>query len=101
MKLQEKKPSALDEEGNKTIKKGAVMKFAGLVGDDNTNWLPAFSDWAEFEEVYDKNSWSGNIAFYDDLLALSEKIEGIVINCKGIPLCINEKNKKMYCEKGY
>lgn len=95
MKLEEKEPSAPDEEGNKTIKKGAIMKFANLVGDDNTNWLPAFTDWTEFEKVYDKNSWSGNIASYEDLLALSEKIEGIVINCNGVPLRINENNKKM------
>ena len=57
--------------------------------------MPAFTDWAEFEKVYDKNVWSGNIVTYDDLLAFSEKMEGIVINCKGISLRINEKNKKM------
>ncbi|PJI07554.1 MULTISPECIES: enhanced serine sensitivity protein SseB [Clostridium] len=95
MKLQEKEPSVPDEAENRTIKEGAIMRFANLVGDDNANWLPAFTDWTEFEKVYDKNSWSGNIAFYDDLLALSEKIEGIVINCNGIPLRINENNKKM------
>lgn len=96
MQLKEEEPSIPDEHGNSTLKKGTTMQFANLVSnDDDTQALPAFTDWTEFEKVYDKNIWSGNIATYDDLLAVSQKMNCIVINCKGIPLNINEKNKHM------
>ena len=95
MQLKEKEPSIPNEEGVKALKEGTMIQFASLAGADDTTWLPAFTDWIEFEKVYDKNIWSGNVATYDDLLALSKKMEGIVINCNGIPLTINEKNKKM------
>lgn len=52
------------------------MQFASVSGEDNTIWLPAFTDWIEFEKLYDKNIWSGNIITYDDWIALSEKNEG-------------------------
>ena len=95
MQLKQEEPSIPSGEGIVTLKKDTIMQFASVTGEEGTSWLPAFTDWAEFEKVYEKNVWSGNIVIYDDLLALSEKMEGIVINCKGISLRINEKNKKM------
>lgn len=95
MQLKQKEPAIPDEEGMMTIKQGTIISFANLVDKNDKAWLPAFTDWIEFEKVYDKNEWQGNIATYTDLLTFSEKTEGIVINCKGIPLEINEKNKRM------
>ena len=95
MQLKEEVESIPNDQGIVTLKEGTTMQFASLVGDDDTNWLPAFTDWTEFLKVYDKNIWKSNITTYDDLLALSRKMEGIVINCKGIVLRINEKNKLM------
>lgn len=95
MQLKQEEPSSPSGEGIVTLKKDTIMQFAGVEGEDGTSWLPAFTDWTEFEKVYDKNVWSGNIATYDDLLALSKNMKGIVINYKGIPLSIGENNKKM------
>lgn len=84
-----------DEQGNIRLTNGGLMKFANLISGDSKSWIPAFTDLEEFKKEYDENIWSGNISTYDDLLILSEKIEGIVINCKGIPVTINGKNKKI------
>lgn len=94
MKLKEKEKSKPNSEGLRTLKEGTLMQFANLVDNDDKVWQPAFTDWAEFEKAYDKNIWGGNIATYDDLLALSKNMEGIVINCAGICLRVNENNKK-------
>lgn len=95
MQLIEPNPSPPDEYGQKTIGAGATLQFGVLGGEGDTTWLPAFTDWAEFEKVYDKEVWSSNVAGYEDLLALSETMSGIVINCQGIPLRIDENNKRM------
>lgn len=95
MQLKEKEPSEADGEGYKTIKKGAIMQFASLVNNqDNSAWLPVFSDWQELEKIYDKDMWSANIACYHDLLALSNNNAGFVINAGGLSFQINNKNKK-------
>ena len=78
MQLKEEVESIPNDQGIVTLKEGTTMQFASLVGDDDTNWLPAFTDWTEFLKVYDKNIWKSNITTYDDLLALSRKMEGIV-----------------------
>lgn len=96
MKLQEKEPSEPDKDGMKTLKGGSLIQVPNLVNHtDNTEWLPAFTDWEEFQKMYSKEDWSGNIATYDDLLTFSNKAEGIVINAGGVSLRINEKNKQM------
>lgn len=99
MKLQEKEPSEPDKDGMKTLKGGSLIQVPNLVNHtDNTEWLPAFTDWEEFQKMYSKEDWSGNIATYDDLLTFSNKAEGIVINAGGVSLRINEKNKQMIKE---
>lgn len=96
MKLKEEgEEDSPNEEGIVILKKDTIMEFSNLEGDDDTVWQPAFTDWEEFEKVYDKDVWSGNIVTYDDLLKFSEKMDGIVINCRGVCLRINENNKKM------
>lgn len=98
MQLKETTPSIPDEQGVVTLKEGTTISFANLVAPDESVWLPAFTDWNEFEKAYDKTIWQSNITTYNDLLALSKNIEGIVINCKGIPLHINDKNKRLIDE---
>ncbi|MGG6313640.1 enhanced serine sensitivity protein SseB [Paenibacillus macerans] len=95
MQLKESDPSPADEQGVKTLKQGTVIQFGVLNAEDDSAWLPAFTDWPEFEKVYDKTAWSSNIAAYDDLLAVSGNMSGVVINCRGIPLRIDEKNQAM------
>ncbi|WP_179085571.1 enhanced serine sensitivity protein SseB [Paenibacillus sp. FSL H7-0326] len=95
MQLEEKVPSTPDEQGRKTIKEGARIQFAVLGGEGDSKWLPVFTDWKEFEKAYDKKVWSSNIATYDDIVAISARMNGIVVNCRGIPIPIHEKNKQM------
>lgn len=95
MQLIEKEPAPSDEQGIKTIREGTEIRFGVLGAENDSTWLPAFTDWPEFEKVYDKTVWSSNVAGFDDLLALSENMNGIVVNCAGIPLRIDENNKKV------
>lgn len=89
-------PSQPDEEGRRTLQQGATLQFASLGGGEGeSSWLPVFTDWVEFEKAYDKTEWSGNIATYADLMALSDRMDGVVINCRGISFQINKKNKQL------
>ncbi|WP_410770315.1 SseB family protein [Fontibacillus sp. BL9] len=94
MQLKEQAASVPDEQGMKTLKEGTVIQFAVLGGEGDSTWLPVFTDWLEFEKAYDKQVWSSNVVTYDDMLALSETMEGIVINYRGIPLQLDAKNKQ-------
>ncbi|MDD7794409.1 SseB family protein [Clostridium sp. 'White wine YQ'] len=94
IKVIENTPSIADASGIKVLKEGTTIQIANIVDEKNIAWLPAFTDWIEFNKVYDENEWQSNITTYDDLLALSEKMQGIVINCKGVSLSINDINKK-------
>lgn len=94
MQLNEREPSVPDEQGTKTLRAGTTLQFAQLMAEDDTAWLPAFTDWAEFDKLYDRQTWSGNIAAYDDLLALSARMDGIVVNAKGISFRINAKSRE-------
>lgn len=95
MQIKENGASIANVKEDSTLKKGATIEVASLVcNEDDSQVLPVFTDWIEFEKVYDRNMWTGSIATYEDLLELSEKSGGIVINFKGIPLNINENNKK-------
>ncbi|WJH36480.1 SseB family protein [Paenibacillus sp. CC-CFT747] len=94
MRLIEKEPDIPDEQGIKTIQAGTTLQFATIRGEDQVEWLPAFTDWTEFEKAYDKTVWGGNVVSYKDLVALSEGMGGIVINVRGIAFRIHDKNKK-------
>ena len=95
MQVKEQEPSAADDQGMKALKKGTILQFAALNGEGESVWLPVFTDWMEFDKAYDQKLWSGNVATYDDILALSASMTGIIINFKGIPLQLNDKNKRM------
>lgn len=94
MQLKEADPSPTDEQGMKTLKEGTILQFGVLSAEDGSAWLPAFTDWPEFEKVYDKTTWSSNIAAYDDLLAVSGNMDGVVINCHGISVRIDANNRE-------
>ncbi|MGG1611063.1 SseB family protein [Paenibacillus phoenicis] len=94
MQVKESDASPADEHGMKTLKQGTILQFGVLSAKDGSAWLPAFTDWPEFEKVYDKTTWSSNIASYDDLLTVSGNLEGVVINCRGISLQIDAKNRE-------
>lgn len=94
MQVKESDASPADEHGMKTLMQGTILQFGVLSAKDGSAWLPAFTDWPEFEKVYDKTTWSSNIASYDDLLTVSGNLEGAVINCRGISLQIDAKNRE-------
>lgn len=90
--MQIQQPEGMQEEG--TIPAGSQMIFANLADNrDQTNWLPAFTDWNEFEKVYDKKQWNGTIMAYEDLCAVSKE-KGIVVNPAGVNFRISAGNKK-------
>lgn len=70
------------------------IEFATLVNQNNTVWLPAFTDWFEFEKMYDKNTVPAKVLSFNDLMEVSKSLEGTVVNCCGIDLRINDKTKK-------
>lgn len=93
MKLVEQEASAPVEHGITTIKRGDRILTAVLDGENDSKWLPAFTDWYEFEKVYDKEQWSSLVATYEDLLAVSGNMTGIVINPRGLGLRIDSNNQ--------
>ncbi len=98
MQIKEEQPSAPDELGKKTLQQGTVIQFASLGVEDGEPWLPLFTDWPEFEKGYDKTVWGGNVATYEDIVALSASMGGAVINFRGIGFRLDEKNKRMVAE---
>ncbi len=94
MQLKEQSPSVPNEQGMTTLKEGTTIQFAVLGGEGDSSWLPVFTDWPEFEKAYDKTVWSSNVVTYDDIVALSDNMDGIVVNYRGIPLQIDDKNKQ-------
>ncbi len=93
MQLLKQEPSVPDEQGKTILRQGDRIQFAVLEGEEDSTWLPAFTDWFEFEKMYDKELWSSNIATYEDLLALSDSMTGIVLNPRGIGFRINASNR--------
>ena len=93
MQLLKQEPSVPDEQGKTTLRQGDRIQFAVLEGEEDSTWLPAFTDWYEFEKVYDKELWSSNIATYADLLVFSSSMTGVVLNPRGLSFRIGASNK--------
>lgn len=93
IQLVEQDPSPSDKHGMKTLNQGDRIRLAVLDSDNDSKWLPTFTDWHEFEKAYDKELWSSNVATYEDLLALSGSMTGIVINPSGLGLRLNSSNR--------
>ena len=56
------------------------------------------TDWYEFDKAFDKKSWKSSICNFQDILLLSENLEGAVINCSGLLLKIDDTNKDIIKE---
>ncbi len=90
--MQLQQPQGVQAEG--VIPAGSRMIFANLADNrDQTSWLPAFTDWDEFEKIYDKKQWNGSVMTYEDLCAVSAE-SGIVVNPAGVNFRITAGNKK-------
>jgi hypothetical protein len=95
MRLEREKPPEADVSGKLTLQDGDSLQFAHLLDEKGLKWLPAFTDWTEFCKMYDQTVWGGSIVSYDDLLILSNDMEGITINCKGVDLRLNGGSKQV------
>jgi len=83
-------PAPPDTPGAVTLEQGSQMQFAQIGDAENNAFQPAFTDWAEFRKAFDPGKWGGHVASYDDLLTLSRKLSGVVVNCGGVPLRLDE-----------
>ena len=85
-----------ETEGNKVVvkNKSSIKCIASVTNREGDKWLPAFTDWFEFRKVFDVNEWSGNVVDYDEIVLLSNSNSGVVINCAGISVNLNDANKK-------
>ncbi|MBP1564239.1 MAG: SseB family protein [Oscillospiraceae bacterium] len=61
---------------------------------EKLNFMPAFTDWAEFVKVYSKDEWNAVIMDYTQFVKASANCDGVMINPAGMPLRISEENVK-------
>lgn len=90
----------VDKEG-KQIKPGEAVPNSSEVsrklpyltdGTTKSQWLPAFTDWAEFSRVYKPAEWGAAVVNYDGLIKIAKDTAGqIVVNAKGCGYRITEK----------
>lgn len=90
MRVISAKPAPSGGHGAVTLEKGSQMEFAQIRDAEKNPFQPAFTDWAEFRKAFDQKTWGGYVASYDDLLTLSRSLSGIVVNCGGTPLRLDE-----------
>lgn len=100
VKVKDKKIEIIKEEEieienpKKLQQEGKIIEFATLFNiEEKTAWLPAFTDLEEAIKLYPKEEWSQHIVSYEELLEMSQKVQGIVINAGGMPFRISEKNR--------
>lgn len=73
------------------FKKGGKMMFAKIVSEDNIAFIPVFTDWLEFEKVYNRNEWNGAIISIMEAINIGQG-DGIAINPYGENILLNDKN---------
>lgn len=83
-----------DNEVTKIDSPEAVQLAVLTAEKDNTNWLPAFTDWIEFIKKYSKDEWNASLMSYTQLMDAAASCDGIVVNPGGAPLEINKENQK-------
>ena len=75
------------------------MQMAYITNEkDNTRWVPAFTDWDEFVKMYSRTEWKAAVVGYRDLMKMSDKCDGVLINFSGVPLRIDKENRKIINE---
>lgn len=88
----------IDSNGMNVVNKGNEVRFSIIKDKNGISWIPAFTDWYEFDKAFDKKSWKSSICNFQDILLLSENLEGAVINCSGLLLKIDDTNKDIIKE---
>lgn len=90
--------SGIDGNGSNVIEEGNKVNFTVIKDKSGLRWLPAFTDWYELDKAFDKNKLKSSICSFEDILTISKNLEGIVINCNGLALRIDENNRKLIVE---
>ena len=88
----------IDSNGMNIVNKGNEVRFSIIKDKNGISWIPAFTDWYEFNKAFDKSKLKSSICSFEDILTISKNLEGIVINCNGLALKIDENNRKVIME---
>lgn len=88
----------IDGNGANVVEKGNKVNFTVIKDKNGLRWLPAFTDWYELDKAFDRGKLRSSICSFEDILTISENLEGIVINCNGLALRIDENNRKIIVE---
>ncbi|WP_275372573.1 SseB family protein [Clostridium tertium] len=101
VKNEDGKDASLDESGpngETTLKKNMHFTLESIVNEENnTSWIPAFTDWIEFRKRYGTNSdRKGMIVTIEDLILAAGSMEGVVINCNGTAFTIGKEVKDAF-----
>ncbi|MGN0341417.1 MAG: enhanced serine sensitivity protein SseB C-terminal domain-containing protein [Roseburia sp.] len=84
----------VDHNSVMTLKEGATIRFAMLGDNEKRPWLPAFTDWDAFFNMYQRDEWNAQILTYEDLVTVSKE-NGIVINPGSMETRIDANRKKV------
>ena len=77
---------------NKESNEEVTLHFAKIeIRPNNLSYLPLFSDWIEFEKVYDKDEYDCLVMNFDDLIQLLKNnvYDGLLLNPRGINFIMN------------
>ncbi|MDD5937303.1 MAG: SseB family protein [Clostridiales bacterium] len=69
------------------------MVFAKITNTEDEEYIPVFSDWMEFEKLYDKDEWNGAVLTILDAISIGNG-SGVAINPYGENLILNENNMR-------
>ena len=88
----------IDGNGANVVEKGNKVNFTVIKDKNGLRWLLAFTDCYELDKAFDRGKLRSSICSFEDILTISENLEGIVINCNGLALRIDENNRKIIVE---
>lgn len=87
------------QDGDKLVfQQDTQLLFAKITNEEDETYIPAFTDWLEFEKAYDKNEWHGVIMSILDAIEIGNG-DGVVINPYGESLLLNDNNMKQVKEE--
>ncbi|MDO5560534.1 MAG: SseB family protein [Oscillospiraceae bacterium] len=68
------------------------IAIANIVNqEDNTSWIPVFTDWNEFRKMYNTDEWGGLVTGYKRLEIMCDHCTGgAVINPNGVPVRLDK-----------
>lgn len=87
-------PAKVNEETEKSgnvisLNSGTTTSFALITNNEQKEFVPLFTDWVEFEKVYNKDEWQAITVTVKDAIVLSKDYEGMVVNPFGENLIIS------------